>query len=199
MLASALGNVLEVGAGAGQNFPFTNSNITSYTAIDPSQTFISMAVKKKRALANTSKFEIIQGEAEFLPFKSFSFDTVICFLVLCTVYDLERSISEIKRILKPNGNLLIFEHVLAKDKSVSKWQFLLNPVWKHIGCGCNLTRDTVNSIKNEGFYTENISRYRSSSMGLPITSQVIEGVAIKRAALETQFSAYNLFFGDTSQ
>ena len=182
-LASAFGSVLEIGTGAGQNYPFINSNITSYTAIDPSPTFISMAVKRKRVLLKSRSLEIIQGKAEFLPFKPVSFDTVICFLVLCTVYDVEKSISEIKRVLKSNGNLIIFEHVLAKHKIVSKWQYILNPIWKHVGCGCNLTRDTIESINNEGFNTDNISRYQFSSMGLPITSQVIEGIATKETAV----------------
>ena len=178
-LAAAFGNVLEIGTGAGQNFPFINSNISSYTAIDPSPTFISMATRKKRSLPRYNTLDIIQGQAEFLPFKPLCFDIVICFLVLCTVHDLDRSISEIKRVLKPNGNLIIFEHVLSKDKIVSKWQSFLNPIWKHVGCGCNLTRDTIKSIDNEGFKTMNLSRYQSPSMGLPITSQVIEGIATK--------------------
>lgn len=179
LLSSAMGNVLEIGTGAGQNYPYINSNITSYTAIEPSPTFISMASKNKRKLNHNVNIDIIQGKAENLPFRPFSFDTVICFLVLCTVGNVTESIKQIKKVLKPGGKLLLFEHVLAKDESIAKWQNFLNPMWRHIGCGCNLTRDTLNSINIEGFNSENVSYHKSSGMGFPITSQVIEGIASK--------------------
>jgi len=177
LLSFAFGNVLEIGTGAGQNFQFLNSNITSYTALDPSPTFISKALKHSKKLHKHKAINLIQGNAENLSFKTNSFDTVICFLVLCTVFDIIESIKQIKRVLKPDGKLLLFEHVLATNAKVSKWQHFLNPLWSQIGCGCNLTRNTLSLINNEGFNSFDVSCYQSSSMGFPITSQVIEGIA----------------------
>ncbi|MFW6334148.1 MAG: hypothetical protein ACOC0W_02675, partial [Desulfosalsimonas sp.] len=89
--------------------------------------------------------------------------------------------SEIHRLMRPVGIFLFFEHVLAPQASTAKWQNRINPLWKRLAGGCHLNRNTADSIEKSGFVLQEFRRYRSSRMGPPLTSNVIEGMAVIRS------------------
>jgi hypothetical protein len=89
-------------------------------------------------------------------------------------------------VLKPGGRLIFFEHVLSCSETVARWQHRINPFWKRIGCGCHLNRDTASEIVSSGFVYHSLDAYRSPHLGPPITSQVIEGVAVKDGFIPKQ-------------
>jgi len=145
----ASGNVLEIGVGSGLNLPFYTSKINTLIAIDPS---IELW---KRTLVNTQQlpfnFQFIEASAENIPAISNSFDCVVITYTLCTIPNLNKAFSEIKRVLKPTGKLLFCEHGKAPEKGIQKYQNIVNPVWKRVGGGCNLNRNIPNLIEANGF------------------------------------------------
>lgn len=109
-----------------------------------------------------------------------SFDTVVCTLVLCSVNNLEKALSEIYRILRPQGKIIFIEHVAAiNNLKRYQWQRRLEFLWKHIADGCHITRSTEDAIIKAGFQIVEINR--QSMRGVPpITRPSIRGVACLR-------------------
>ncbi|WP_291797124.1 class I SAM-dependent methyltransferase [Lutibacter sp.] len=142
-------NVLEIGIGSGLNLPFYTSEVKKLTAIDPSKELW------KRTLVNTQQlpfnFQFIEASAESIPAISNSFDCVVITYTLCTIPNLTKAFSEIKRVLKPTGKFLFCEHGKAPENGIQKYQNIVNPVWKKIGGGCNLNRNIPTLIEENGF------------------------------------------------
>lgn len=186
LLAGIAGDVLEVGAGTGANLRHYAADVRRLVATEPDP---YMVAKLRRRAAGTrwgaagsdaSKgLEIVETEVERMPFADASFDAVVATLVLCSVGDLERSIAEIRRVLKPGGALVYLEHVAAEDRPDRYvWQRRVEPVWKRIAGNCHLTRRTGAAIRSGGF---EIEREIKDSMrkSNPITRATIRGIARK--------------------
>lgn len=145
LLSKADGNVIEIGSGTGVNFPFYQ-NAEKVSAIEPNPYMIQQSTKNKH-LASVP-IEIIQASAEQLPFEDHSFDTVVATLVFCTIPNPEHALAEMKRVCKPNGKILLFEHVKMDNPILANMQHVFTPFWKKICGGCCLNRDTVHLIKS---------------------------------------------------
>ncbi|MFP4160114.1 MAG: class I SAM-dependent methyltransferase [Desulfobacterales bacterium] len=181
LLSRASGRVVEIGAGAGQNIEYLPESVVSYLAADPSPVMVGRAEKKIRERKRPGFYaQSVRAEAENMPVENRGADTVVSFLVLCSVYDPFAALAEVHRILRPGGSFLFFEHVLAPVASTAGWQNRINPVWKRLACGCHLNRDTAGYIEKSGFSFQELLQYRSSKMGPAITSNVIEGSAGKK-------------------
>ena len=103
------------------------------------------------------------GSAEHLPFPDAFFDTVVSGLVFCSVPDPARGLTEIHRVLKPDGRLLMLEHVHARNR-VGRWLLdTLQPPWTLITGGCHPNRDTEKVVENAGFCIEH-AHYRSKGV-----------------------------------
>jgi SAM-dependent methyltransferase len=96
-------------------------------------------------------FEFIAAPAENIPADDNSFDTVVITYTLCTIADTRKALSEIRRVLKPAGKLLFCEHGESPEKSVRRWQHIINPIWSRLGGGCNLTRNIPVIVEGNGF------------------------------------------------
>ena len=93
--------------------------------------------------------------AEDLPFDDATFDTVVCTLVLCGVEDQPRAVREIRRVLKPNGRLLIVEHVRSDDERLARKQDRVNWLGRLVTrCDCN--RPTCRTLQRGGFATDGL-------------------------------------------
>ncbi|HEX2085926.1 MAG TPA: class I SAM-dependent methyltransferase [Solirubrobacteraceae bacterium] len=169
LLSRARGRVLEVGAGTGLNLDHYGDQVTELVLTEPEE---PMA---RRLRARLTKGEVVETPAERLPFPDDSFDTVVCTLVLCTVDDLERAIAEIRRVLRPGGQLLFLEHVRSTDPRTARWQDRLHRVWRFAGHGCNCNRDTAAALSRAGFTLE-MQAWRMPKAP-PIARPVIEGAA----------------------
>ena len=78
-----------------------------------------------------------------MPFDEASFDTVVCTLVLCSVGQPSRAVGEMRRVLKPEGQLLYIEHVRDREGSRrARWQDRLERPWGWFLGGCHPNRDT---------------------------------------------------------
>lgn len=149
LLAHAAGRVLEIGAGTGINFPLYPAAVTQVEALEPDP---AMSARADRRLSSARvPVRRVAARAEALPYPDASFDTVVATLVLCTVGDPHASLREVRRVLKPGGLLLVFEHVRLENPLLAGLQAALTPAWKHLAGGCHLDRDTLRLVREAGF------------------------------------------------
>ena len=94
--------------------------------------------------------ELLLGQAEDLPFPDASFDTVLVTYSLCSVTDPARALAEIRRVLRPDAELLFVEHGLAPDPGPRRWQERLTPYWRRISGNCHLDRDVFAALRAAG-------------------------------------------------
>lgn len=146
----AEGDVFEIGCGGGINQTlYDGSRIASYSGLDPSGKGLEYAKAEAQRRGWTA--DIRQGFGEQIPFADGRFDTVVCTFTLCSVDSQERTLAELRRILKRGGRLLYAEHGRAPDAGVRKWQDRIEPVWKRLAGGCHLSRPVTSAIAAAGF------------------------------------------------
>ncbi len=150
----ATGRVLEVGAGTGANFPYYNEHSEEIIATEPDPYMLKQA--RRRAEEVGHSIDLRQAPAEELPFEDDSFDTVVSTLVMCSVGDPLRALSEVRRVLKPSGQLRIYEHVRYEHAFGAFWQDLITPAWRWFGAGCHPNRDTARLVREAGFEFERL-------------------------------------------
>ncbi|GAA1325837.1 class I SAM-dependent methyltransferase [Streptomyces sanglieri] len=177
LLAGLSGRVIEIGAGNGLNFAHYPPAVSEVVAIEPERSLRRLAVRS--ALRAGLPVDVVPGAAEALPVKSEAFDGAVASLVLCSVRDVERSLAEIVRVLRPGGELRFFEHVRAEDRAMAAAQRVLDrTVWPLLTGGCHTGRDTLAAIERAGFVVETYRRVRMPECGirLPMSTCVL-GVA----------------------
>jgi len=146
----AHGVVLEVGAGGGQNFPFYDrSRVVRVEATEPDEKMLIYA-ESNRGDAPVP-ITLTRATAEMLPFPDAHFDSLVVTLVLCSVRDPEHSLREIKRVLRPGGDLLLLEHVRAQGKVAAKVQDVLVPLTTRCLGNCHWNRDPERILVEQGF------------------------------------------------
>jgi len=150
------GKVLEIGSGTGFNFPYYEI-AQKVMAIEPEPLMREQSIP--RAMKANVPIEVISANAEELPFPDDSFDTVVGTLVLCTIPDPAKALKEIRRVCKPDGQVLFFEHVRLNHPVLGRLQDLLTPLWKRLCDGCHLNRNTLELVKRAGFKVIRIEKY----------------------------------------
>ena len=124
----ARGRVLEIGIGTGLNLPhYVPGQIDSLQGLDPGVSMHRLAQKRLRAIGLSA--ELIPLSAESIPMPGASFDTVVCTYTLCTIPDAAGALSEMRRVLKPDGRLLFCEHGRAPDPGVAPGPGPLHQPW----------------------------------------------------------------------
>jgi len=151
LVSGLKGKVLEVGSGTGVNFSFYNKD-AEVTALEPSAPMIKVSKTKN---CNCSKIDYVNnGITDDILFNYVdekSFDNIISTLVLCTVDNPKKAIANYKRLLKPNGKLIVLEHIHSTSKKDRILQNIANPFWNVFSEGCNLNRNTDQLIIEGGF------------------------------------------------
>ncbi len=167
----AHGHVLELGVGSGLNLAFYDpANVVKVTGIDPSAPLLARAAA--RASEAPVPVELIRGRAEELPFPDRSFDSAVVTYTLCSVDDPARVLAELRRVLRPGGELVLVEHGLARDAGTRRWQRWLTPAWRRVGGGCRLDRDMAAILRDAGYHSADLSAdYTEGSRLLSYTFQ----------------------------
>lgn len=178
-VAGLSGRVLEVGAGTGANFRRYPDAVTDLVATEPDPHMIERA--SKHAAEVGRPIELYEAPAEELPFEDASFDAVVSILVLCSVTDLPKALAEIKRVLKPGGQLRFIEHIRFGGALGGAFQDLMTPAWRWLGAGCNPNRRTADAITEAGFTIESSRRFRLAPPVPPlcVTRPAIVGTAVR--------------------
>jgi ubiquinone/menaquinone biosynthesis C-methylase UbiE len=146
----AAGRVLEVGIGSGLNLPlYDAAKVQQLWGLDPSEEMWALARPRNTALHFNVTF--LQASAEAIPLDEGSVDTVVVTYTLCTIPNVLAALQEMRRVLRPGGQLLFCEHGAAPDEAVRCWQDRLTPLWKQLGGGCHLNRPIASLLEAGGF------------------------------------------------
>jgi ubiquinone/menaquinone biosynthesis C-methylase UbiE len=157
-LAGLAGRVVEVGAGNGLSFGHYPPTVTEVIAVEPEPYLRRLA--GRRAAGAAVEVRVVDGTAERLPLDDASVDGAVVSLVLCSVEDQVAALREIRRVLRPGGELRFYEHVRAERPRLARLQRVLDrTIWPRVAGGCHASRETLTAIRDAGFEVERCRRF----------------------------------------
>ncbi|MBB1034920.1 class I SAM-dependent methyltransferase [Dietzia sp. CQ4] len=175
LVSGLSGTVVEVGAGSGVTFEHYPPEVTRVVAIEPDPHLRAHA--HRYAEHARVHVDVVDSVAESLPLADGEADAVVFGLVLCTVPDVPAALAEARRVLAPDGELRLLEHVRA-DGLLGRVADRIAPVWSRVGGGCQPNRETGRSLAEAGFDVSGLTR-RPFPPVLPLTPMLI-GAARRR-------------------
>jgi ubiquinone/menaquinone biosynthesis C-methylase UbiE len=163
LLEGLRGTVVEIGAGHGLNFPHYPSEVTEVIAIEPEPTLRGEA--ETAAESANVPIRVLAGVADALPLTDGSADAAVASLVLCSVPAQQHALAEIRRVLRLEGELRFYEHVIPRcqPKRLLLQVIDRSGIWPAIAGGCHPARDTTEAIMQAGFDIEEIERFGFSA------------------------------------
>ncbi|MGK5627529.1 class I SAM-dependent methyltransferase [Streptomyces sp. URMC 123] len=162
LLAGLSGRVIEIGAGSGLGFAHYPTAVSEVVAIEPERVLRRFAVEA--ALRAEVPVDVVPGSAEALPVKSEAFDAAVTSMALCGVRDLPRALGELRRVLRPGGELRFLEPVRSEGRLLATAQWALDrTVLPWLLCGLRAGRDPVAALTAAGFEVEARCRLRVPS------------------------------------
>src|SRR4051794_1327459 len=159
LLDGLSGRVIEVGAGNGRNFPWYPPTVQEVVAVEPEPTMRRLAEAAAREV--TVPIRVVAGTASALPAADGEDDAAGTSLVLCSVPDQVAALAEMRRVLRPGGQLCFLEHVRAEAPGLRRVQRLADAtMWPRLFGGCHTGRDTAAAITAAGFTIDRLERFR---------------------------------------
>lgn len=150
VVPEARGRILEIGMGSGLNIPhYDVDKVDMVWGLEPSRGMRERAAERVARAPFSLEWLDLPGEE--IPLDDNSVDTVVLTYTLCTIPDWLTALQQMRRVLKPGGQLLFSEHGQAPDAAVRSWQRRINPLWMKIAGGCHLNRDIPALLKQGGF------------------------------------------------
>src|SRR5690349_24781631 len=177
VLAGANGRVLEIGGGTGANLRFYGPAVESLTLTEPETPMLRRLERKARTQAPAAT--VLRAPAGGLPFDDDTFDVAVSTLVLCGVDDQPRALRELRRVLRPGGQLLFIEHLRSGDPGTARLQDRLNWLNRLVVC-CDCNRPTLSTIEQAGFTVTSLE-HTALPKAPKFVSPAITGVATKPA------------------
>jgi SAM-dependent methyltransferase len=154
--AGLTGRVVELGFGGGANLEALPAGVTGIVAIEPSD--VAWQLSERRRARSSVPVERGGLDGQRLDLADEGADGVLSTLTLCTIPDVEEALREVVRVLRPGGALHFFEHGLAPDDGVERWQHRLEPLQMRVFDGCHLTRPIDELVAGSGLVIESIER-----------------------------------------
>lgn len=174
MLAGLHGRVVEIGPANGLNFAHYPSTVTEVVAVEPEPFLRELAVQAARQAP--VPITVVPGRAERLPMADHSVDAAVVCLVLCSVLDREQAIHELRRVVRPDGNLRFLEHCIADTPGLRRVQRLADAtIWPLLTGGCHTATNPVAALEDKGFTITAVRRLRfpEHRISLPATPHVL--------------------------
>ncbi len=154
--AGLTGRVLEIGFGSGLNVRWYPPEVTSVTAIEPSD--LGWRLSEPRRARSDLPFERAGLDGQRLDLPDDSHDSAVITFSLCTIPDPLLALREARRVVRDGGRLHALEHGLAPDESVRRWQRRLEPTQRAVAGGCHLTRDIPALVERAGWHVEDVEQ-----------------------------------------
>ena len=151
--------ILEVGVGTGKNFPYYPQGV-EVDAIDFSPRMLAKA--RKRVLKLNVSVKLHEMDVQDLNFPNDTFDTVFATFVFCSVPDPVAGLQELHRVCKPDGRLILLEHMRPGNLFMGLFFDLLNPLVVRM-VGANINRKTIDNIHKAGWHIK-IEEHLSSDI-----------------------------------
>jgi ubiquinone/menaquinone biosynthesis C-methylase UbiE len=178
LLVDLSGEILEIGAGTGLNLRHYPDSVTRLTLAEPDPHMARRLRDKLAGVRPGIAVDVIETTAESLPFADDSFDAVVSTLVLCTVNSPEQVAGEIRRVLRPGGELRLIEHVRDRESTGrARMQDLLERPWGWVAGSCHPNRDTRATLEAAGFDTAAVQKGEFDAAG-PLVKPLIAGRAL---------------------
>jgi SAM-dependent methyltransferase len=157
LLAHARGRTLEIGAGTGANLPYLPAAVTGLLLVEPSSPMRARLDRRVEQLAHRLPDDVrtVAASAAALPVADASVDTLVSTLVLCSVPDIDAVARELRRVIAPDGRLLVLEHVAGHGRT-RRVQAVIDPAWRVVARGCRLVRETRSALERAGFDTSDV-------------------------------------------
>lgn len=155
LLEMATGRTLEVGVGTGRNLPFYPPSV-DLVGIDISPNMLKRARQAAEKHDQDVALEI--GDVQNLPFADDEFDTVVATAVFCSVADPVAGLTEVARVVRPDGRVLLLEHVRPRNAVLGWIADRVNPAVRRL-LGPNINRDTEHNIARAGITIDQIERW----------------------------------------
>jgi ubiquinone/menaquinone biosynthesis C-methylase UbiE len=155
LLAAAEGRTLELGAGTGLNLEHYPAAVERLVVTEPDP-HMARRLRARIAAEGDRDVEVVECDAEALPFDDASFDSVVSTLVLCSVEEPERALGEAVRVLRRGGRLLFLEHVRSDDPRLARWQDRLERPWGFFSAGCHPNRPTQVTLASSALEIESL-------------------------------------------
>lgn len=145
------GKCLHVAAGTGNDFKFFPSGL-DIVSIDISPKMLERAAAK--AAAYDGMIALREADVCNLDYPDATFDTAVTVCTFCSVPDPVLGLRQILRVLKPGGQILMFEHVRSGIGPLGVMMDLMTPLTRQIGPALN--RDTVGNVQKAGFHLRRV-------------------------------------------
>jgi ubiquinone/menaquinone biosynthesis C-methylase UbiE len=175
LVSRLTGRVVEIGAGTGLTFHHYPPTVNSVVAIEPDPH--RRAVADRAARGARVPIAVIDAVAEELPMPDAAADAAVASLALCSVANVTGALAELRRVLRPLGELRFLEHVLAEHGPLRLLQRAAAPVYARLPGGCHIDRETVASIVRAGFAIEACERFMHADGALEPPIPHVLGVA----------------------
>ena len=157
LLAGLTGRVVELGAGTGLNFAHYPTTITEVVAVEPEPYLRGRAGEAARQAG--VRVTVVDATADAIPLRDASAGAAVASLVLCSVPNQASALAELRRVIRPGGELRFYEHVAADDARWARRQQHVDPIWSVFVGGCHINRRTEAAIVAAGFEIETCERF----------------------------------------
>ena len=148
-----------MGFGSGLNLPHYPQGVSKLFAVDPA--LVGRKLARKRLVGCPFPVEFVGLDGQSNPLPDASLDFAVSTWTLCTIPNPLAALSEMARVLKPEGKLHFVEHGRAPERRVRRWQDLWNPIHKRLAGGCHLNRDVSALVEAAGFRIDSIENFYS--------------------------------------
>jgi len=177
LLRGLKGRVVELGSGTGPNFRLYPDTVTELVGVEPEDNLRAKAEEEATA-RGTVPVQMIDALGDRLPFEDGAFDAAVVAQVLCSVPSQADVLADLRRVVRPDGELRFYEHVLARNPRLARFQRVAGLVTPHIFGGCRPDRDTGHAIEAAGFEIERCRRFtfHNSPLDVAATPRIL-GVA----------------------